>query len=146
MKKSILTMVALAFIMGAMLSGCNSSKQKMENAEEDVVEANEALDQARADYLADMEQFRKEAEAETISNDQMIAELKGRINKQKAAVRAEYEKKITALEESNARMKSRIADYKDEGSDKWYAFKLEFKRDMEALGEALSDFTQSSDN
>ena len=145
MKKSILTMAALAFILGTMFSGCNTSKQKLEDAEEDLVEANEALDQANADYLADLEQFRKDVEAKTISNDQMIAEFKSRIAKQKASVRAEWEKKITAMEESNARMKSRMAEYKDEGIDKWEAFKLEFNRDMDELGKALSDFTINSD-
>lgn len=144
MKKSILTMAALAFMMGAMLSGCNSSEQKLKNAEEDAVAANEALEDANAEYLADMEKFRKETEAKTISNDEMIAELRGRMAKEKAAVRNDYQKKITALEESNARMKIRMTEYKDEGRDKWYAFKLEFNRDMDELGKALNDFTKSS--
>jgi len=144
MKRSILTMAALAFMMGALLSGCNTPEQKVINAEEDVMEANEALDQANADYLADMEQFRRETEERTITNDEMIAEFRSRMAKEKAAVRADYEKKIAALEESNARMKIRMADYKDEGSDKWYAFKLEFNRDMNELGKAFADFTKSS--
>lgn len=144
MKKSILTMTALIFIMGAMLTGCNSPEQKLTNAEDDVEAANEALDQAQAEYLADMEQFRKEAEAQTISNDQMIAEFKSRAANEKAAVRAEYDKKIADLEESNARMKRRMADYRDEGSDNWQEFKREFSRDMNELGEAIANFTKSS--
>jgi hypothetical protein len=144
MKKVIFTMAALALMMGVMVSGCTSSEQKVKNAEEDVIAANEALEQANAEYLADMEQFRRDTEAKTVSNDQMIAELKGRMSRVKSSLRADYQKNIVALEERNAQMKSRMAEYKDEGKDKWYAFKLEFNRDMEALGQALSDFTNSS--
>jgi hypothetical protein len=144
MKKSLLTMAALAFMMGALLPGCTTAEQRVKDAEEDVVEANEALEQANADYLADMEKFRQEAEERTITNDQMIAEFRSRIATEKASVRASYEKKIASLEESNARLKQRMADYKEDGSDNWYAFKHEFNRDMNELGKALADFTKSN--
>jgi hypothetical protein len=144
MKKVMFSMAALALMMGALVSGCTSSEQKVKNAEETLIEANEALKEANADYLADMEQFRMDTEAKIITNDQIIAELKGRLSKMKIAVRIDAQNKIAELEEKNAQMKRRIADYKDEGRDNWYSFKNEFNRDMEALGKALSDFVTNS--
>ena len=46
MKKSILAWAACGLVLAAYLSGCNSPTQKVENAQENVVKANQDLDQA----------------------------------------------------------------------------------------------------
>jgi chromosome segregation ATPase len=144
MKRTILTMAALTFMIGAFLTGCTSSEQKVKDAEEDVAEANEALNEANQEYMDDMANFREETNRKSISNDQMIAELKTRMAKEKASVKADYQTKINDLEARNNELKQRLADYNEEGKDNWDRFKTEFARDMDALGQALHDFGTNS--
>ncbi len=41
-------------------------------------------------------------------------------------------------------MKIKLADYKEDGTEKWQIFKTEFKSDMDELGKAFADFTVSN--
>ena len=140
MKKSILIIAAFAFIAAATFTGCNSPAQKVENAEENVEKANEALAKAKQEYLADLESFRKQNAAKTVSNEQMIADLKTRVAKEKEATRVAYLKRISELEQKNLEMKNKMAEYNEDGQENWQSFKTEFNRDMDELGRALTNF------
>jgi septal ring factor EnvC (AmiA/AmiB activator) len=70
-----------------------------------------------------------------------IAEFKARIAKEKKENRADYEKKLIELENKNSDLKKKLADYKDDGQDKWISFKAEFNRDIDELGKAFKDLT-----
>jgi hypothetical protein len=67
--------------------------------------------------------------------------LKIKSSKIDAKNKATYQKKISELEQKNAKLKSDLADYKDESPDKWTSFKIEFNHDMNELGKAIKDFT-----
>ncbi|MDZ7774555.1 MAG: hypothetical protein U5L09_02540 [Bacteroidales bacterium] len=41
-------------------------------------------------------------------------------------------------------MKIKLSGYKENKTDQWQTFKSEFKRDMDELGKAFSDFVVSS--
>jgi hypothetical protein len=141
MKKSILIFAACTFISGAMLTSCNTSAEKVENAQDKVIEANQDLDQANREYLADIENYRIETANRIAANDESIAEFKTRMEHQKKAVKADYRKKIAELEEKNKEMKQRMDNYKEEGKEKWQIFKTEFSHDMDELGKAFKDLT-----
>ncbi len=140
MKKTILIIAAMAFAATATFTGCTTPAQKVENAEENVEQANEALAKARQEYLADLESFRKQTEAQTLTNEQMIAELKTRVAKEKMEARAAHLKRISELEQKNIEMRKKMTDYKDDSQENWKLFKAEFSRDMDELGKALNDF------
>lgn len=140
MKKSILIVAALVFAGLATFTGCNSPSQKVENAEENVQKANEELAKARQEYLADLESFRKDNAARTLSNEQMIAELKTRVANEKEATRVAYLKRISELEQKNLEMKNKMAEYNEDGQENWKSFKTEFNRDMDNLGQSLANF------
>lgn len=141
MKKSILTVVTFALLTGALLTGCNNPSEKVANAEDKLIEANKDLDKANAEYLAEMETYRKEAAAKIAANNESIAAFNARIETEKMEARADYQKKITALEQKNTDMKRRMDGYKAEGKDNWEKFKTEFNRDLEELGKAFKDLT-----
>jgi chromosome segregation ATPase len=141
MRKSILAFAACTFITGAIFTSCNTPAKKVENAQGNVIEANKDLDQANKEYLADIENYRKETANRIAANDQTIVELKAKIEHQKKAVRAEYRKKIAELEQKNSEMKKKMESYKEEGKDKWEVFKAEFNHDMDELGKAFKDLT-----
>jgi predicted small secreted protein len=143
MKKSILILAALVFIGVATFSGCNTPAQKVENAEKDVEQAEEDLAEAEREYLADLESFRKQHATQTLSNEQMIAELKSRVAKEKGAAKAAYTRRISELEQKSLDMKNKMAEYNEHGQENWKSFKNEFSRDMDELGQALANFFES---
>jgi hypothetical protein len=148
MKKTILTLAGAALMATVIFSGCQSSAKKVENAQDqlkeaqdNVVIANQDLNKAVNDSIA---LFKKDAEAKIKANEQSIAEFKIRIANEKQATKAKYEKKVAEIEQQNSDLKKKLDDYKADGLDKWQAFKLEFGKDMNELGTALKDFTVKS--
>lgn len=142
MKKPIQTLAILVMLVAvAIFSGCESSEKKVDKAQDNVVAANEALDEANAEYLADIEAYRKEKANQIAANDSTILVLKTKIANEKKDVKADFEKKIAELEQKNRDLNAKMADYKDEGKERWESFKREFNHDMEELGKALKDLT-----
>ncbi len=141
MRKTILVLVALAFVAAVPFSGCTNSAQKVDNAKDNVDQAKVDLDQANQDYLTEVENFKKESAAKTVTYDQRIAELKAKVAKLKGKTKVAYQKEIASLEKKNTEMKKTLSSYKEDGKDKWTSFKTEFNHDMDELGNALKDFT-----
>jgi F0F1-type ATP synthase membrane subunit b/b' len=141
MKKSITTIIASAFVAGVLLTSCNTPAQKVENAEDNVAQAHDELDNANAEYKADMENYRRETADKISINQRSIAEFNARIANEKKDAQAEYRKKVAALEQKNSDMKMKLDNYKAEGKENWKKFKIEFNRDMEELGIAFKDLT-----
>lgn len=144
--KEILIMAVLSVMTGAILTSCNSSAQRVENAEDNVEAANKELDDANKAYLADMENYRKETADKIAANDDSIAAFKARIANEKKDARADYEKQIAELEQKNTDMKKTLDDYKAEGKEQWELFKMDFNRNMDQLGQAFKDFTNNHKN
>jgi hypothetical protein len=141
MKKTILLQIASILIFGAILTGCYSSAEKVENAQNNVAAANDDLNKANQEYLADVENYKIEATAKIEANNKSIAEFKERMKNKKQDAKDDYKKRIAVLEQRNSDLKFRIDNYKAEGKDKWEQFKEEFSRDMENLGQAFKDIT-----
>lgn len=144
MKKSILTLVASTFITGTILTSCSSPAQKVENAENNVMEANQDLDKANEKYLEDIETYRKESADKIAANDKSIAEFKTRIANEKKEAKADYENKIAKLEQKNSDMEKKMDNYQAEGNEKWESFKREFNHDMDELEQSLKDLTKNN--
>ena len=140
MKKSILILATSALITGALITSCNSSSEKVEDAKINAIEANSDLNKANEEYLAEVENYREEMAEKTAANDQSIAEFKLKIENGKEEIKVEYRKQIKLLEEKNSDLKKKMKDYKADKKENWEEFKAEFNRDMEDLGNAISNF------
>lgn len=143
----ILGLVCIAFVLliaVALLTSCSSPSQKLEAAQENVTDANNDLDKANEAYMNEIEEYRKESAAKIDANNKSIAAFNARIENEKKEVKDEYKKKIAELEQKNTDVKKRLDGYKADGKDNWTNFKVEFSRDMDALGKALKDLTVSS--
>ena len=99
MKKSIFALAACIMTTSVIFTGCNSSSAKVDQAQENVKQANRDLDQANREYLADMANYKKETEARIAANDQMISDMKAGMEHNKKSVKADYKKKMSALEQ-----------------------------------------------
>ena len=141
MKKLILALAVFAIITGAILTSCNTPAEKVKDAQTNVTQANKDLDAANKEYLADIENYRKETADKITANDKSIVEFKARIEHEKKATKAEYNKKLTELEQKNSDLKKKLDDYKSDGKEKWETFKAEFSHDMDELGKAFKDLT-----
>ena len=141
MKRTILKIAAITFTIGAILTGCSTPAEKVEKAEANVVDANKDLNKAQEEYLADIENCRKETANKISTNEQSMTEFKARIEHEKKKVKGEYKKEIAELEQKNSDMKKKMDDYKADGKENWEKFKAEFNHDMDELVKAFKDLT-----
>lgn len=141
MKKTIIAFSAFLLVSGAIFTSCSTPAEKVEKAENNVVQANNELDSANKAYLADVASFKKENEEKIEANNKSIAEFNQRIADQKATAKADYKIKIAELEKKNTDMKKKMDDYKEDGRDNWTKFKAEFSHDMDELGKAFKNLT-----
>ena len=89
MKKSVLFFAVSTFIAGVIFTSCNTPKQKVENAQNNVTEANKDLDKANQEYLVEIENYRKETADKIAANDQSIVEFKARVEHDKKEAKAD---------------------------------------------------------
>jgi hypothetical protein len=148
MKNSILVIASILFLTVTILSGCQSSATKVGNAEDKVQDAkNELADSQRdlyairLDTISNYEQFKIEAEKILIAQEKNITDLKARLASEKKAINVDYDKKLAELENKNSELERKLADYKDDGQDRWISFKAEFNHDIDELGKAFKDLT-----
>ncbi|HXU26479.1 MAG TPA: hypothetical protein VN698_04545 [Bacteroidia bacterium] len=145
MNKKILKTAGLAFIVGAILTGCETSAEKVAKAEINLNQANKDLNEAQEEYVADIENYRKETDEKIAKNEKSMAEFEARIANEKKEAKDDYNKKIIALQQKNTDLKKRMDDYKADGKDKWELFKTGFTRDMNEIKESLRDLTAQQD-
>lgn len=144
MKTKTYFIAITAIVAGTIFTSCTSSEQKVEDAQEDVAKANENLVDANAEYLADVELYKKETANRIAANNKSIAEFNVRIEKEKKEVKADYKKRVAELEQKNSDMQKKMDEYKADGKDNWEKFKSEFNHDMEELGKAFNDLTTNN--
>jgi len=145
MKKIFIIMALIVFVAGTVFTSCQSSASKVDEAKdnlqvatENVIVANQELNQALKDSIT---QFRISAKEKIKSNEEKIAALKVRIAKENAKTKINNDKKLAALEQKNKDMVNRLDNYNDIQQEKWDAFKVEYNHDMDELGDAFKDLT-----
>lgn len=84
--------------------------------------------------------FKNESELKIRNYEIRIDELNREIKNQRELSEALYKKKVAYLEQQNKFMKARLESY-EKGPNNWESFKHGFNYDMDAIGEALKDFT-----
>jgi hypothetical protein len=115
--------------------------ENLKEAKSDIVNAKLDLKEAQKDSVSDYQSFKKESELRIKDNEKSIADLKLKSSKIDAKNKATYQKKVGELEIKNAKLKSNLDEYKDDGHEKWTAFKTEFNHEMNELGQSIKDFT-----
>ena len=138
--------ILIVFAFGLLLTStsCTSTPtEKLVSAQETAKQANADLEKAKADYLNEIDNYRKEANDKIDANNKSIAEFKARVANEKNDVRAEYKLKIAEIDLKNSDMKKQINDYKADSKDKWEAFKIQFTQSMNDLGDSFKKLAAS---
>ena len=140
-----LKILSLFLVFGFFLlhTSCDNAAQKVVKAEDNVVDAEKDLQMAQEEYLADIKEYKMLSAEKIAANDKSFEEFNARIEKEKKTVSADYKAKIKELEQKNSDMKKKMDDYQVDGKEKWELFKAEFGRDMDALGESITNFGKS---
>ncbi|RPH31632.1 MAG: hypothetical protein EHM93_12810 [Bacteroidales bacterium] len=148
MKKTISTLAISVFIGVAIITSCQSSANKVENAQDKVQDAKEKVTSAKSDLImaqqdfnAENQKFKKESDEKIQAHEKSIAEFKARIASEKKEIQGKYEMELAVLEQKNSDLKKKLDGFKEEGKDKWDKFKAEFNRDMDELGNAFRNLT-----
>ncbi len=146
LSKQIVAFTFGAFIVTMIYAGCESTPEKrIENAEEGLHEAKkeikEAIKDARTAYRDEWHTFQFEMEAKIRDSEYRMNELKRKMVKADGKTKSKFDKEIEAVERQNENLKHRLAEYKDEGKEKWDEFKTDFAREVEIIEKSLSDLT-----
>ena len=146
MKKSIFTLALFACaVLPFSTSFGQETDKKTEKAKENLKEEKLDVVEAKVDLMAaqnvDYLSFKKESEIKFIKNGESINDLKIKILKNDEKFRTENQTRVSVLEQKNISLQKEMNDYKDEGLEKWAAFKQKFNYDMDELTKALKDFT-----
>ena len=151
MKKQIFILAITIVVAGTLITGCQSSASKVEEAQAKVNEAqgkadvaqgkadiaNQALDQAIKDSVI---QFKKEAEARIVVQEKGIVDLRAKIAKQNNEDKVIYEQRLAVMEQQNRDMRRNLAEFNETRKDDWISFRNKFNHDMEAHAKAFRDF------
>jgi len=131
--KNTKKLALLAFGLVMTFSSCKNNETKIEDAQEDVLEARQDLVEAETDSLADYEAFKMKINEKVTDNELKIADLrvkavdKGKDGKERIA------KRIKNLEEKNNELKAKLAGYSKYDSATWESFKTEVEKSSDNL-------------
>lgn len=144
-KSTFLVAFVVMLMAGTFFTSCQSSAEKVDNAEAKVEDAQDNLTEVQKDATEQAKEdaseeewrvFRADADARIKDNDMRIAELRQKMKTSGKTMDAVYSASIDALEQRNRDMKDRIENYQEANSN-WTSFKREFDYDMEKIGESL---------
>jgi Sec-independent protein translocase protein TatA len=139
MKTKKVVIAVIGCMTGVILSSCQSKEKKLENAQEDVIDAN-------ADFKKAQQEFKNEADMKIRENENEIKMYKDNLQSMKVETRADYERRIDSVEQRNEEMKRKLNEYNGEGdtNEKWESFKREFNHDMDELKGSLKDIGKNN--
>lgn len=148
MKNSILIIGSILFATSTLLPSCQSSATKEKKAETNVMDARKdlAISQmdlymVRLDTISNYEQFKIEANKVMVAQGKNISELKAKMVSEKNELNADYNEQLDVLETKNKELKTKLANYKQDGKDEWGEFKDEFNHDINEMGKAFKNLT-----
>ena len=132
-------------IMG--IISCTSSPTKkaevLQDAKENVLVAEQGLNQAVNDSINEYTRYKMEAEAKLAENDLKIAALKTNMKAEKIETRTNYEKQLNELEQKNAALKVSISEYKENEVNKCEKFKAVINQDIEEIKLAITRMSEN---
>jgi phosphoenolpyruvate-protein kinase (PTS system EI component) len=144
MKKRFLILAMAGLLSGTLYTACNNSEKRVEEAAEDVSDAQKKLDNAEAKFAEEWENFKVENEKRIQENETEISNYR-EMEKADPTWSNKYRVRIDELETRNNALHDKIRNYEAEKrQDKWESFKEEFKHDMDELGTSLKDFARDN--
>ena len=158
MKKVSLVLVASIALAGVLFACNQSSNKKVEDATENLTEAESELrsaeikekEAAKAKEIVEWNNFKQEANASIVEMENDLKKLEIRVEKSakndKQKAKADYEKAKSEIETLKAKLRDKSVEFETDiksfdgnVSEKNQSFKREFKHDMDEFGNSFRD-------
>jgi hypothetical protein len=132
----------LTFLVGCQSEGekVDDARMELQTSKDNVIQAKTELTQAIKDSTEEYQNFKMQSELRILQHEKDIAELKLQIAKTNKTTKSNYEKMIVDLEQKNYLLKENLKTYNEKGKENWEAFKIKFSRNMDDLGNSISNF------
>jgi hypothetical protein len=142
--KMTLMVAFLSFLFVSCKDTPTENEIDLEEAREDVVEAEHDLQQSKLDSVSDYKQFKYNIELKIIENQKQIDEMQAQLKTSRNANKESSEKKWATLEAKNATLKAKIQEYEQGTSEKWEIFKMNFNNEMDEVGKSISEMANEN--
>jgi hypothetical protein len=147
MKQLTVIKITIFLVITFLAIGCKpNSPDNLKDDQSEILKAEAELKTANEEFRIDLENYRIEIENKISANERAIEDFKISAAYNEKEDKSGYNKRIDEIEMKNMEMKRKLAEFKQDGSDKWKSFKTEFSRDMDELGKALKDLTVNNVN
>lgn len=148
MKTNILKVAIIAGITSFGLMACNETPKdkelKVEEAQENLEEAQQTYEQTTSDSINEHAAFVKETEMNLQANDEKIAALKMKMTSEKKDMKIKYEKKIKEIEDRNNKIKNNLKEHDQDNQSNWSQFKDNVNKEMDEIGKSISEMAQKN--
>jgi len=147
MTKHIVQKIIIISFIPFSFVACRPSERKVENAKQEVKEAELHLEQTKekAEKInQEWLKYKAESEAKIRENERQIAILKAQIDQLNENMKLTYKNSIAKLEQRNNELKQNLNHYREEGKENWEKFKAEFNHDSEDLKKAIKNFKEDN--
>ena len=131
-KRILIVAVTLSMMSFSFTANCQENK-KAKEAREEIKEAKKDLKIAEKDSIEDFKKFKEDALNQISENQIKIMDLKIDKSIRTDALKAEYDKKIEALENKNKDLKDRMDGCSYSDVSTWEVFKISFKNELKEL-------------
>lgn len=136
---AILTTVTLCAAI--FLTGCDSSSNKMDEAETSVIEAAQDLEIAANEVIEEIRVYRLENSDRFKEFNRNTSEIERQIeNESDEDVKNRLETKLEEHEKIQRELNRELDNFQVSESDNWDDFKDSFTNKMDDLGDSLNDF------
>ena len=126
-EQSILILISLAFLAVAIFTSYNTPMPKS--------------DLSSIEYLADMENYKREVADRISVDNRRIAALDARFEIEKSEGRRDYEKIVSMLKGKINGVQTKLNKYKANGLDEWESFKKKIDHDLDELNQSFQELT-----
>jgi Zn-dependent M32 family carboxypeptidase len=142
---TLMRYITASVCLAILLSACQTPEQKVVEAKEKVTDATQDLKEAtrevRAQWQEDWLTFKRDNDKDIAANERRIIELRKEVTNINTRYRPTYNARIDELERGNNELRDRVNNCRDEGNERWEAFKRDTQRTMDTLKTTLSSMT-----
>lgn len=143
MKKMFFPVVVSLFAAGAIFTSCESPAKKVEDAQENLVVAQNNLEKAKMDSISAHERAKADYLVRLQDNEKQMADYKLKIAKESKTDRERDEQRLNQLQVRNEQMKTTVNNYEAVTLDGWEIFKAEFNRQREEFNKGMTELEKS---
>lgn len=141
MKYSNIVLTTIMMFTVFAMAGCDSSSEKMDDAESSVIEANRDLEIAANEVVEEVRVYRLENAERFRGFNRTTSDIERQIeNEPDQEVKDRLESKLEELEETQRELNRELDNFQVSESNNWDEFKDNFSSRMDDLGDSLNDF------